>query len=138
MEEREELKQDLEILNTSLVFLLLVIFSILLSLWAALLQRRQLELALEGKDPSLIPPVEPIRLTASSITVGCLGYFLCLALRTQREAQTGNDPAAKRSARVNVLASLLVLLASILRLVDLKTVVREQQTALLEETTLPD
>lgn len=138
MGEREELKRNLGILNVSLMFILLIIFSILLSLWAALLQREQLKAVLEDGDPSRIPPVEPIRLTASSITVGCLGYFLCLALGTQREAQAGNDLSALRSAQVNTAASLLVLLASILRLVDLKTVVREQQTALLEETTLPD
>lgn len=138
MEEREALERNLETLNVSLVFLLLVIFAILLSLWATLLQRCQLKLALKGGDPSRVPPVEPIRCAASAITVGCLGYFLCLALRTRREAQAGNDPAAKRSAQVNTVASVLVLLASILRLADLQTVENERQTALLEETTLPD
>ena len=136
MGKRETLEQELGILNVSLVFLLLIIFAVLLSLWSALLQRKQLELTLEGEDPSQIPPVEPIRCAGSAITVGCLGFFLCLALGSQAEAK--GDPAAERSARVNVAASLLVLLAAILRLVDLQTVVRETQTPLLEETTLPD
>lgn len=138
MEEWEELEQELGTLNVSLVFLLLVIFAILLSLKAALLQRCQLKLALEGKDPSQVPPVDPLRLAASAITVGCLGYFLCLALGTQREAQAGGDPSARRSAQINVTASLLVLLASTLRLADLLRVKRERQTLLLEETTLPE
>lgn len=138
MEEREELKKDLDMLNVSLVFLLLIIFSVLLSLWSALLQHRQLELAIAGRDPSQVPPVEPIRCAGSAITVGCLGFFLCLALDTLRQARAGTDPAAVRSAQVNVWASLLVLLAAILRLVDLQTVERERQTLLLEETTLPD
>jgi putative copper export protein len=138
MGEQEELKQDLGMLNVSLMFLLLIIFAVLLSLWSALIQRRQLELALEGGDPSKVPPVEPIRCAGSAITVGCLGFFLCLALDTRRQAQAGGTPAAKRSAQVNVTASLLVLLAAILRLVDLQTVEQEQQTPLLEETTLPD
>lgn len=138
MEEREELKQELGTLNVSLMFLLLIIFAVLLSLWSALIQRRQLELALEGGDPSEVPPVEPIRCAGSAITVGCLGFFLCLALTTSRQAQAGNDPAARRSAQVNVWASLLVLLAAIIRLVDLQTVEKERQTPLLEETTLPD
>ena len=117
MEEREELKQDLGMLNVSLMFLLLIIFAVLLSLWSALIQRRQLELALEGGDPSKV---------------------LCLALDTRRQAQAGGTPAANLTAQVTVTASLLVLLAAILRLVDLQTVEQEQQTPLLEETTLPD
>lgn len=138
MEEREVRKEDLKTMDLSLFFLLLIIFAVLLSLWAALLQRRQLRLTLEGRDLSQVPPVIPIRKAGSAITVGCLGFFLCLALGTLRQAQAGNDPSAERSARANTMASLLVLLAAVLRLLDLQAVEREQQTFLLEETTLPD
>ena len=138
MEEQEELKQELDTLNVALIFLLLVIFAILLSLWATLLQRDQLRLILKGEDPSQIPPVNPIRLAVSAIIVGCSGYFLCLALKAELAAQAGNDPSARRSARVNMVASLLALLAALLRQLDLQTVERERQTLLLEETTLPD
>ena len=127
----EELKRDLETLNISLVFLILIIL-------AVLLQREQLTLAIRGGEPGRIPDPNPIRRQGSAITVGCLGFFLCLALSTLSKARTAGDPAAERSAQVNVWASLLVLLAAILRLVDLQTVEREPQTALLEETTLPD
>lgn len=138
MGEHEDLKRDLDALNLSLVFLLLIILAVLLSLRSALLQRDQLTLTLAGEDPGRVPDPNPIRRQGSAITVGCLGFFLCLALGTQAKARAAGDPAAVRSAQVNVRASLLVLLASILRLVDLQTVERERQTPLLEETTLPD
>ena len=137
-EQKEALKQDLDMLNTSLVFLLLIILAVLLSLWSALLQREQLELALAEEDASQVPDPNPIRRQGSAITVGCLGFFLCLALGTLTQARAAGDPAAVRSAQVNVWASLLVLLAAILRLGDLQTVAGEAQTPLLEETTLPD
>lgn len=138
MESREELEQDLGMLNVSLVFLLLIILAVLLSLWSALIQRRQLRLAVAGEDAGQIPDPNPIRQQGSAITVGCLGFFLCLGLSTLRKAREAGEPAAVRSAQVNVWASLLVLLAAILRLVDLQTIDRERQTPLLEETTLPD
>ena len=138
MGERNELEQDLKKLNVSLVFLLLIIVAVLLSLWSALIQRDQIELLLEGGDASQVPPVAPIRCAGSAITVGSLGFFLCLALETHRQARSQGAPAAERSAQVNVWASLLVLLAAILRLVDLQTIETERQTPLLEETTLPD
>ena len=138
MGEQVQLRQDLGNLNVSLVFLLLIILAVLLSLWSALIQRCQLQLALKGEDSNQVPSVYPIRQAGSAITVGSLGFFLCLALGTRAEAQTQGDPAAARSAQVNVTASLLVLLAAILRLVDLQTVERERQSALLEETTFPE
>lgn len=138
MEEQKELERNLEILDVTLVFLILIVLAILLSLRSALLQREQLRLTLEGEDPGRVPDPIPLRQSGSAISVGCLGFFLCLALWTLSQARTTGDPATVRSAQVNVWASLLVLLAAILRLVDLQTVDRERQTPLLEETTLPD
>lgn len=138
MEQRQELEQDLNTLNVSLVFLLLIILAVLLSLWSALIQREQLRLALEEKDSSELPSPESLRQIGSTITVGCLGFFLCLALETRQRVQAEGAAPAKRSAQINVWASLLVLLAAILRLVDLQTIAWETQTPLLEETTLPD
>lgn len=138
MEERKELEQDLKAVNTSLVFLILIVLAILLAFWSTLLQREQVKTALRGGDPSRIPSVYPLRCVSSSITVGSLGFFLCLALGTLAKAQAGNDPAVCRSARVNAFASLLVLLSALLRFQDLQAVERERQSVLLEETTLPD
>ena len=47
--------------------------------------------------------------------VGCLGFFLCLAVKTDREA--GCETA--QSARTNLWASVLVFLAALLRLDEL-------------------
>ena len=47
--------------------------------------------------------------------VGCLGFFLCLAVKTDREA--GYETA--QSARTNLWASVLVFLAALLRLDEL-------------------
>lgn len=138
MEQRQELEQDLNTLNVSLVFLLLIILAVLLSLWSALIQREQLRLALEEKDSSGLPSPESLRQIGSAITVGCLGFFLCLALKTRQRVQAGGTATEQRSAQVNVWASLLVLLAAILRLVDLQTIAKDVQTPLLEETTFPD
>ena len=53
---------------------------------------------------------------ASALVVGGLGFFLCLAVRTAREA---GDGAGAASARTNLHASVLVFLAALLRLDDL-------------------
>lgn len=138
MEQGRLRREDLETMDVSLIFLFLIIFSVLLSLWSALIQREQLRLALDGRDDSHLPSAGGIRLRASSITVGCLGFFLCLALETRRRAQAEGTATEQRSAQANVWASLLVLLSAILRLVDLKSVMGAAQTPLLEETTFPD
>lgn len=138
MEQGRLRREDLETMDVSLIFFFLVIFSILLSLWAALIQREQLRLALKGEDDSHLPSAGAIRLTASSVTVGCLGFFLCLALDTRRRAQVEGTATEQRSARSNVWASLLVLLSAILRLWDLQSIANDVQTPLLEETTFPE
>ena len=62
--------------------------------------------------------VRRLRLLAGAVLIGALGYFLCLALQAAEE--TGDDPAAASSARTNLTASVLVLLAALLRFLDQK------------------
>ena len=121
MEAQEELQEELKTVNQSLIFLVLIVFSVLLSLWGVLIQRRQLECTIAGNTDAVeaLPPVFPIRHAAGSIIVGALGFFLCLALRTWHEATQEDDPAARRSACTNLWASLFVFLAALLRLDDL-------------------
>ena len=97
----------------SALFLVLLIFSLLLSLWAAVRQRDQLA---AGETPE---QVFPVRMGASALVVGSLGFFLCLALRTSRQAARGEDPAARRSAERNLAAAVLVFAAALIRLWDL-------------------
>lgn len=137
---KQELCQSLNTIDSSILFLLLIILSVLLSFWSVLIQRGQLCDTLRGDDEAAgnAPPVYPIKRAAAALVVGSLGFFLCLALDTLRKAEGGEDCTAKRSARTNLWASLFVLAAAILRLNDLDLVERSRQTALLETDTQPD
>ena len=116
--EEEALKRQLCTVDGSLLFLGLLLLSVGLSYWGVSLQReglcRTLRSGAEGA--ANLPEVFPIRLWASALVVGCLGFFLCLAVRTAREA---GDGAGAASARTNLHASVLVFLAALLRLDDL-------------------
>lgn len=118
MEEREMLKQQLGTVNQSLFYLTLIILSVFLSFRSVLIQREQLEETSHGQ-PAGCRDIYPIRLTASGLVVSALGFFFCLALQTCRDAAQGNDPAAQKSAGMNVWASLFVLAAALIRLYDL-------------------
>ena len=118
--ERQELCMELEQINTSLGFLLLILFSVSLSFLSLSRQRGALCLTLAGREDraELVGDVYCIRLAASSLIVGALGYFFTLALENCRSADPC-DPAAARSAFRNLLAGLLVLAAALIRLFDL-------------------
>ena len=118
MEERAELRRGLLQLDGSVFFLILLILSVLFSFWSILLQRRQVAATLAGETGDF-PSVLPLKRASSALVIGSLGFFLRLALDTLGRAQTGEDPLALRSAQVNVLASVLVLGAALLRFYDL-------------------
>ncbi len=127
-ETRFELCRNLAQMDGAVYFLVVIIASVLLSLRALLLQRGQLQDALAGR-PAEAPSVFPLRLTAGALVIGALGFFLQLALGTLRAAEAGEDGAARRSARTNALASVLVLGAALLRLDDLLFVAGNAQAA---------
>lgn len=101
--------KELEQANKSLFFLTVLLGSILLSWQALWLQREGL---CRGKEID----VSRLRLAASVLVVLSLAVFFCLALQGRREAE---GTAGECSADINVLASLLVLLAALLRLGEL-------------------
>lgn len=106
-------------LDDSLGFILAVIGSVLLSYRATALQRDGVRLALDGDEVSaqaLQAQVRRLRLLAGAILLGPLGFFLCLALRAAE--QTQGDRLAEGSARTNLAASVLVMLAALLRFLD--------------------
>jgi len=117
MEEREILEDQLRTVDQAIFYLLLIILSVLLSFWSVLIQREQLDETLAGRPQNAAgtPDTFPIRLVASGLTVGALGFFFYLALQTCRSAAQGNDPSAQRSAEMNVWASFLVLAAALIR-----------------------
>ena len=114
--EETVLREQLRTVDESLLFLLLIVLSVLLSYWGVRIQREGLCRTLQGdaEGAAALPRVFPIRLSASA-----LGFFLCLALKTERETARGGTPAARRSACTNLWASLFVFLAALLRLDDL-------------------
>lgn len=119
--EETVLREQLRTVDESLLFLLLIVLSVLLSYWGVRIQREGLCRTLQGdaEGAAALHRVFPIRLSASALVVGALGFFLCLALKTERETARGGTPAARRSACTNLWASLFVFLAALLRLDDL-------------------
>ena len=106
--EEDTLRQQLGIVDQSLGFLLILIASVLLSFYTVVIQRRGLCLTILGdtKAAAGLPDVYPIKRRASAMVVGSLGFFLCLALNAWQQAEQGDDCVARRSATVNLWASL--------------------------------
>lgn len=131
--DRESLEEGLGTVELSIRFLLLIVFGILLSFQAILLQRRQLALMLSGEAPDRVPSPLPLQRSAGAIMVGSLGFFFTLSLRAWREAQTGQDPETLCSTRAGMLASALVLIAAVVRLWALELPRDLGETSLAQE-----
>lgn len=137
MSEQEILQEQYGIVNQSIFYLILIIFSVLLSFWSMLIQRTELENTLAGnpqKEPAA--DVFSIKLIASALVISALGFFFCLALRTCRDASQGEDSAAQSSAGRNVWASLFVLAAALIRLYDLIFMEEVQPSLVTEDVQL--
>lgn len=78
--EETVLREQLRTVDESLLFLLLIVLSVLLSYWGVRIQREGLCRTLQGdaEGAAALPRVFPIRLSASALVVGALGFFLCL------------------------------------------------------------
>lgn len=100
-----QLQANLAKIDRSLLFVGVLLGATLLSWRGLTAQRQELLTGNSGTD------VSALQLSSSVLVVLALGYFFCLALQAGQEQ---ND----RSTRVNLWASLLVLLAALLRLWD--------------------
>lgn len=103
--QNQVLQEQIKTADRSLFFLSILLGSICLS-WLALDQQRR-GLCCNGKAPD----VTGLRLVSSALVVLALGYFFCLGVQGRKEGTRGGE--------VNFWASLLVLLAALLRLWDL-------------------
>lgn len=139
MEEQELLEEQLNTVDQSIFFLILLILSVLLSFWSVLIQRGQLVCTIEGKPEAAAaaPKIYPIKISASALVVGSLGFFLCLALQACRSAAQDGDCVSQKSAGMNVWASLFVFAAALIRLYDLNFMERNQNT-LVDENLQPE
>lgn len=97
------LREQIKTADRSLFFLSILLGSVCLS-WLALDRQRQ-GLCHDGKAPD----VTGLRLVSSALVVISLGYFFCLGVKGREES----------GGQVNFWASLLVLLAALLRLGEL-------------------
>lgn len=123
----------LKTLNTSIMFLILLVLSILLSLKAVLTQREVLCAAGEGGDTEGLPSPFPFQRAAGAIAIGALGYFFVLSLRAWNEAVEKKGAEEVCLARVNLWASLFVLSAAILRLLTLNAARQGSEGTSLDE-----
>lgn len=111
--------QAMELVNSSIRFLLLLILATLLSLAGLLRQRERLRADDPGEAAGPCGDPYPLQRAAGAITVGALGFFFTLALRGWADARKAGPGRGLRTARVNLWASLLVLAAAVLRLLAL-------------------
>lgn len=108
--EREELWEQVELVDTSLRFLGLIVLAVLLSFWATLRQRQGICLRIQGEEAAAgqVGEVGSIRTVAGALVVGALGYFFWLAWTLWEE-----DPGG--AARSELWASALALAAVLIR-----------------------
>lgn len=109
------LKNDLEIADTSLCFQVILVISGVISLFGSRSLRDQLIADLCGKTVSACPGLK-IKIFANVIIFVCLIYFLFDAQYNLRQA---DNPPDCLVAQVELMAAILVLLASGLRLYSL-------------------
>lgn len=119
MEEMQEKRDELATMNRTILFLILLILGVLISFSATLEQRNGLAEALccHREDTT---DVSAKRCAANALIVGTTGYFAWLACQSAKEAQKQGDCSARRSAQANLLASVLVFVAALIRLDDFR------------------
>lgn len=122
MEDQDQtLQTQLDDAGGAVNYLLVLIGGILLSFLAAVRQRDALCQAIrDGTEGPASGTLFPLRLGSSALIVGSLGFFFHQALDRLQTADP-DDPDGCQSAQRNALAAFLVLLAALIRLLDLNT-----------------
>lgn len=116
----DTLRQQIAIIEESQNYILLIIVSIVMSYYVTNIQKKQLQCALEGSPTGLcacLPDTYPVSLTSNVFVLIAVVFFFMLSLQT---AQGPHETCAERqAAQDNSMASLLVLMAAIIRLTNL-------------------
>ncbi len=120
-------QKQLELLDSSLKWLFLIVSGVLLSFCATARQREAICLALAGETEkaAAVGEVLPVRRLVALLVLLALTFFFLVSLNVEEHALESGDEAAIRSARLNRWASLFVLSAAVLRFFD----VNEARTA---------
>lgn len=110
--------QQIEIINTSMNYILLIIVAVILSYESLCIQKKQLICQITPTEAcACLPNVFPIQLTSNLLTLIAVIYFYCIAKQTKNSPVV--DCKTKCSNNINYISSLLVLIAAILRLYNL-------------------
>ena len=135
--EREELEKALSALDGSIFFIVVIVASVMLSWLSLVKQRKDACEALECGDTAQDPSIFPLRLGASALIIGALGFFFYMSVQRHKQACQRTDPVEKRSSYINAWAAVLVLAAALLRLDDLLFVKQSRQSILTEPELQP-
>lgn len=117
----DTLRQQIEIIEESQKYILLIIIAIALSYGVTNIQKQQLQCTIDGAEADCVcadlPDTFPISLVSSLFVLAAVIFFFLLSCQTARGPH--ETCAEQEIAQSNSLASLLVLLAAIIRLCNL-------------------
>ena len=114
--ERSLLLEGRRDVKCTILFLLFAVLALLLSLQTVLWERESLDTQLQGRAPLKSNPL-PLTWGSAALEVGGGLFFLCLAWKNQRAAPREEG----RAAGMESAASLLTLLAALLRFLALES-----------------
>lgn len=115
-----EAQKELDLLDSSLNWLVLIVSGVLLSYYATERQREALCLSLEGdqEGAQTLGDVLSIRRLVAIFILLALTFFFQVSLEGEEQALLGGDPAIIRSAGRNRWSALFALAAAALRIFD--------------------
>ncbi len=125
---KETLQEQLALIDRSQKFVLLIIIAISLSYYVTTIQKGQLKCLLCEDDVSLcedFPDTFPISLLSSTLVLISVIYFFIISDRALCDPK--DTCVQKRSDSYNNTASLFVLLAAIIRIINLIMVWKSQR-----------
>lgn len=137
-EATEEQLLGLNSLDTSLAFQIILLGSLLLSIYATTRQRKGLCCEIEGnvERAAELADVFPFRCTGTAMAIGASGYFLWLALQGMGKLNSASTYAVRHSTELSILEAILVLVAGLVRMTNLvqsRQLPPEGPTAITEE-----
>lgn len=112
--------QQLTVLKTSQSYILLIIIAVCLSYYVTEIQKEQLCCALSGRRTgrcACLPDTFPIGFVSSALVLTALIFFFNLTC--QPAGGVEESCAQRQVSKRNTIASLLVLLAALIRMADL-------------------
>ena len=115
-----ELQQQLHTIDQSQFYILIIILSVCLSYYNISIQKEQLICTSKGTCPECLPKTFPLQITSSLLVIMALFFFYGLSEQTL--CLPDQSCTQQISGQRNHTASLLVLLAALVRFGDLLSV----------------